>query len=107
MLLDALEELNNFERDCTEQRKWLVEKRSSQSEHLSEIEDQQRVIAQLAKQREKIEKRLDKALLTDKALDGVADVDKYSEGRCKVIWSSRMIFARVLRGLCNCAVFST
>ena len=75
-LLDVLEELNNFERDCTEQGKWLVEKRSNRSEHLSEIEEQQRLVAQLTRQREKIEKRLDNALLTDKALDEVADIDE-------------------------------
>ncbi|MFM1549068.1 MAG: ATP-binding protein [Lentisphaeria bacterium] len=75
-LLDVLEELNNFERDCTEQSKWLVEKRSSRSEHLSEIEEQQRVVTQLTKQRTKIEKRLDEALLTDKALEDVADIDE-------------------------------
>lgn len=75
-LLDALEGLNNFERDTDEQRRWLADKRNDQSEFLSEIEDLRRSIGMLEKQRAKVENALDKELLTTSALVEVPDVDE-------------------------------
>ena len=75
-LISTLEELNNFERDCDEKRRWLAEKRGNQSEFLTEMEDCQQGMAKAKKQLVLIQEKLAPVLLTEVALAGVPDLDE-------------------------------
>jgi chromosome segregation ATPase len=75
-LLDSLEDLNNFEHDCDKQRRWLIDKKNSQSDVLTDLKELQDSIAASEKVISDVESRLDEGLLTDKALADVQDVDE-------------------------------
>jgi chromosome segregation ATPase len=75
-LISKLEDLNNFERDSDEKRRWLREKRGSQSDFLTEMEDCQASIAKARRQIVNIEEKLDEEQLSKKALADVLSLDE-------------------------------
>ncbi len=75
-LFDAVDELNNFERDTRDQRQFLHEKRDDQSEYLDEIKDFQRRLTHLKDQQQTISAKLSPDLLTESALRKVASLDE-------------------------------
>lgn len=75
-LLDRLDELNHFEHECDEQRRWLLEQRGNQNEILTDLQEYQEKIATGKQRMRELESKLDPALLTDKALQDIAPVDE-------------------------------
>lgn len=76
MLIETLDDLSNFERDCEEKSKVLLDGRGKQSSFLDEIRDQQQNIQRLTLESEEIATRLGPKLLTDKKLADVPDLDE-------------------------------
>ncbi len=75
-LIEALDALSNFERDCTDMRKDLLSQRNFQTEHLTELQDVQDQIAQYQQQMTDIAAKLSEDQLTEKALAKVEDLDE-------------------------------
>lgn len=75
-VLDRLDELNRFERENDERRRWLAEKRSTQSDALSEIQEMQDVLARCGRQIGETEVKLGPEKLSDKALRQVPELDE-------------------------------
>jgi len=75
-LIDSLEELNNFERDCSDLRKELVRKRGNQSNHLTELQNLQDQVTKLTEQMHAIASKLTEDQVSEKALRKVEDLDE-------------------------------
>lgn len=75
-LFDAVDELNNFERETREYREFLLTRRGDQSEFLDEIRDQQKRITQLKDQLSTLSTKLGDKNLTDRALREVPELDE-------------------------------
>jgi DNA repair exonuclease SbcCD ATPase subunit len=75
-LFDAVDSLNNFERDCREQRQQLLGRRGDQGEFLDDIRDCQRKLTELNDRRAAIARQLPADQLTERALQRVPPVDE-------------------------------
>lgn len=74
-MLEALDDLNNFERECEDQKQWLINRRNSQTDLLREIHDHQKNVTTLEEQLRNIEARLGAEKVAEKALRDVPDLD--------------------------------
>ncbi len=75
-LIDALEALSNFERDCTDMRKELLDRRGNQTDHLTELQDLQEQVQSLNDQMSAIATKLKEDDLTDRTLAKVDELDE-------------------------------
>ncbi len=77
-LLEALDNLTNFQRDCDEHRRWITGKESEKGDYLSELRDYHETVGEYERRMADIRERVDAELLTEKALRKAPDIDELS-----------------------------
>lgn len=75
-LIDSLEALSNFERDCGDMSKELVRKRGNQSGHLGELQELQDQVTKLTEQMRSIASKLTEEQVSERALRKVEELDE-------------------------------
>ena len=74
-LLQSLEVLSSFERDCSDMRKDLLSQRSVQTERLTELQEMQDRLASVQEQMTQLAAKLEPKHLTESALSRVDELD--------------------------------